>query len=198
MNPDDFKHAWQSQLSGRRLVFDEEVILRQVQRNRRDFRGIIFQRDRLEIGGSVILAGVMIWHYTVSHFWPLLAMAATVAWIGGFMLVDRIRQNRRRPKRDDGVKSCLASAVAEVDHQIWLLRNIFWWYILPPMLACAIVTLDVVWPFEHWILALFGGCFGIIFGGVGIFCHWLNQRCIKKDLEPRRQELEALLQNLQA
>ena len=26
-------------------------------------------------------------------------------------------------------------ATAEIDHQIWLLRNVLWWYLLPPGLA---------------------------------------------------------------
>ena len=35
-------------------------------------------------------------------------------------------------------------------------------------------------------------------GGVLVFwgIYWLNQLCVRKDLEPRRRELEALLQRL--
>jgi hypothetical protein len=36
----------------------------------------------------------------------------------------------------------------------------------------------------------------LFFVAVGWFVYWLNQRCVRKELEPRRQELKALLDSL--
>ena len=39
---------------------------------------------------------------------------------------------------DEPLLSCVKDSLAQVEHQIWLLRNVFWWYLLPsaiPLLA---------------------------------------------------------------
>ncbi len=67
--------------------------------------------------------------------WELLLMGACVTFVGVFMLVDRWRQRRRRPAHDGTLRACTEASLAEVEHQIWLLRNIFWWYLLPCLIG---------------------------------------------------------------
>jgi 4-hydroxybenzoate polyprenyltransferase len=86
----------------------------------------------------------------------------------------------------------------QVNHQIWLLKNVFWWYLLPIAAALGISFGVSAW---HWRqegipmatgIILFVLVCALTYGGV----YWLNQIAVRKDLEPRRQELETLLSSL--
>jgi hypothetical protein len=199
METGDLKAAWQSQLSGRRLVLDEAVILRQVVRGQDEFRGMIFWRDVREVGVALFMTGFFVYHYCQSpdiHAWPLLLLAASMAWIAGFLLVTRIRHGRRYPPREDSVKACAESTLAETNRQIWLLKNVLWWYILPPIAAgefgfvyFAIVVFEDPWTF--WKLQPFTL-------GIALGVYLLNRWAVRAYLEPRRQETESLLKNLQS
>ena len=197
MNPDELKKAWQSQLSGQRLVFNEQVILRQVVRGQSDLRGMLFWRDVREIGVALLLIGVFAYFYLSSadRPWPLLLCAASMAWVAGFMLVDRIRHRKRHPHREDSIKACAESTLAEINHQIWLVKNVFWWYLLPPL-----VTVEVLFAYVA-VLVKDPVAFltpQLITLPIMIGVYFLNRWAVKANLEPRRQETEALLRSLQA
>lgn len=54
------------------------------------------------------------------------------------MGADRARQKKRRAGPGHSLVREVEGALADVEHQIWLLRNVFWWYQLPvvvPILA---------------------------------------------------------------
>ena len=196
MQPSDLKKAWQSQLSGRRLVFDEAVILRQVVRGQSDFRAMLFRRDALEIGLAVILIGAFVYFYfRLDGPWPLLLVAASMAWVAGFLLVDRTGHRRRCPHREDSVKACAESTLAEINHQIWLLKKVLWWYILPP-LASLEIFYGYVAVLVHKPAAFFAAQPFTLVVAIGVY--WLNRWAVETYLEPRRQETEALLRSLQA
>ena len=57
--------------------------------------------------------------------------------IAGFMLADRVRHKRRPPVPSEPLRQCVESSLAEVEHQIWLLRNVLWWYLLPLALSAS-------------------------------------------------------------
>jgi hypothetical protein len=85
------------------------------------------------------------------------------------------------------------ASLADVEHQIWLLRNIFWWYLLPPSIGLVISFVYDAMRIEEarwlpWIeLFIRAGVCALVFAGV----YWLNQYAVRKSLEPRRQELLA-------
>jgi hypothetical protein len=109
-----------------------------------------------------------------------------------------VRQRRRQPAPGDTLRSNVESSLAQVEHQIWLLRNIFWWYLLPPFTAMTIFPAHRAWLSrdDGWpALGEFAGaacCFAL----VAWFIYWLNQYALRKELEPRRKELQALLNSL--
>src|SRR4030095_8476111 len=132
MNFDELQKAWQSEGAQARLTVDADLLLKEVQRNHRSFARTIFCRDVREVGVALVLIPVWIFmgiHWTLPWTWYLCVPA--LLWIAGFMLADRKRQRRRASLPGDRVCSQIQSSLAQVEHQIWLLRNILWWYLLP-------------------------------------------------------------------
>ncbi|MGB7746079.1 MAG: RNA polymerase sigma factor [Verrucomicrobiia bacterium] len=57
------------------------------------------------------------------------------------------------------------ASLIQVNHQIWLLKNIFWWYLLPVLLGLGVFIVSLIWKLRH------DGPFGIIFlAGYALFC----------------------------
>ena len=143
---DELKKAWQSQTSQQRLTLDAGLVLNEVRRNERQFAATIYARDVREVGVALLL--VPVWIYCgirFSHHWSWYLVVPTLLWIAGFMIVDRIRQRRRRPGPGDTLRSSIERSLAQVEHQIWLLQNIFWWYLLPPFAAMTIWPAHRAW-----------------------------------------------------
>jgi hypothetical protein len=199
MNPDALKAAWQSQTSQRRLTMDADALLNEVRCKERSFRRIIFWRDVREVGVAGLMTVFFLWFGIKGRVWSLFVLAALLAGVVVFMIVDRLRQRRRQPSHSDPLLACVEESLAQINHQIWLLKNVFWWYLLPPGIGIALFYGQVSWSLLAaglWRLKDLWGLLGgvlVVFGGV----YWLNQYCVRKDLEPRRRELEALLQGLQ-
>jgi hypothetical protein len=91
------------------------------------------------------------------------------------------------------------SSLAEVEHQIWLLQNVHWWYLLPlavPMLAFFAQTFWRASGGNAWEMAISTSVVTAVVGGVNAWIYWINQKAVRSTLEPRRQELAAILRGL--
>ena len=195
----DLKRAWQSQASPHRLTLDTAVVLNEVRRNERQFAATIWCRDMREVGVALLLVPVWIYMGIKSEsLWSWYLVIPTLLWIAGFMIVDRIRQRRRQPGPGDTLRSSIESSLAQVEHQIWLLRNVFWWYLLPPFAAMMIFPAHRAWQSRDDGLSALAefAAIALVFALVGWFLYWLNQYAVRKDLEPRRKELQSLLRSL--
>ena len=159
---------------------------------------MIFWRDLREIGVSLVM--VPVWFYLIARHslpWTAYLMVPALLWVAGFMLVDRWRHQQRPAEKGEPLGQRVAGSLANVEHQIWLLRNVVWWYLLPPGLAIMAFFGQSAWVVRSadggWALYR-----GNDRGGGGGFrrVYWLNQHAIRSELEPRRQELQALLASL--
>ena len=202
MDPDKFQQAWQAHSSQTRVTIDADLLLKQVQRNRRDFRATILRRDVIEVGVALCL--LPYWFYegfTTPQPWTWWLTVPAIIWVGGFFLVDRMRYPQTPSAPDEPLMKCVENSLAQVEHQIWLLRNVFWWYLLP-------FTISLLAYFAHGALLYFKlysswlGALGVATSAFAFlvvvysFIDYLNQRAVRLDLEPRRQELLALLVSL--
>jgi len=199
MNTDSLKEAWRTQTSQTRLTIDADLLLKEVRRNQKSFDAKIFWRDLREVG--VCLLMVPAWFYLGAQHslpWTWYLMVPAMLWIAGFMLVDRRRHGPHRPEPGKPLSQRVESSLAQVEHQIWLLRNVLWWYLLPPGLPMLAFFGQVGWLARDcgWmIVPVVAGMVAVavlILAGV----YWLNQRAIRVELDPRRQELQALLASL--
>ncbi len=190
MNFEDFQHIWSKQNAGHRMIIHTDLLLQEVRRNQQHFSRTIFWRDFREVG----VALVMVVHFTNRALrlmdWMDGLLALACLGVGLFMLLDRMRQRRCRPSMSGTLKGCVEQSLQDVRHQVWLLRNVLWWYLLPlalPMIlpiACSSLSL------ADFIIRSSG--MWLVFGGV----YWLNQTAVKRTLEPRQHELEQLLADL--
>lgn len=199
MNYEDLQKAWQNQGNPSRVNIDTRALLREVQRNKSDFDSMVFWRDMREVGVAFIMTGVFLYWGIWDGLWPVVLMAVGTLWIAVFMLVDRRRHRRRPPASADPLRSCIEASVQEVDHQIWLLTNVLWWYLLPPgiaglpfigYLAWTARSSDVLW------LKLFVTGLCVVSGSLSLGVYHLNQWAVAKHLQPRRKELQDLLVSL--
>jgi hypothetical protein len=199
MNPDNFKQAWQSQSSLTRLTIDADLLLKEVRRNQRYFAAIIFCRDVREVGISLLMAPL--WLYLGAKFslpWTWYLTAPALVWIAGFMLAHRLRHKRQPPEPSESLRQRVEISLAQVEHQIWLLRNVRWWCLLPVGLPMLAFLGQVGWEGRSggWLTALVVAGMVIVVIIVLAGVYRLNQYAVRSELEPRRQELEALLMGL--
>jgi hypothetical protein len=199
MNSDELKEVWQSQAAPRRLTVDADVLLQQLERTKKSFQTMIFWRDAREVGVALVMLPLWIWiglKETLPWTWYLCIPA--MLWIAGFMVVDRMRQKRCQPRPGNPLRECIKNSLAQVEHQIWLLKNVLWWYLLPPGVALAaffghvaLITREVGWLGEFIVAGIIAVAALILWG-----VYWLNQRAVRHELLPRRQELQEFLASL--
>jgi hypothetical protein len=193
MKFEDWQKAWQSQNAGASVTINADVLLQEVRRNQQHFLATIFWRDVREVGVAYLLAVFFI-AYGGRRDWTHLLVGLACFGVGTFILADRRRQRRRQPAPNDSLRVCAEDSLNQVKHQIWLLRNVFWWYLLPIGAPLAGSTVAAIWHNRHGANELADRCF------YGLFCvllfwgiYWLNQFAVRKTLAPRQRELEALL-----
>lgn len=134
----------------------------------------------------------------LSSPWTWYLTVPALVWIAGFMLVHRIRHKPRPSKADAPLLDCVERSLAEVTDQIWLLRNVLWWYLLPLGVSLLAFFVQVTWLHsKDWLdgLAHLTGPAIVVFVTFA-FVYWLNQHAVRSRLEPRRQELLTLLASL--
>jgi hypothetical protein len=200
MDPDNFKQAWQTQTSQTPLKMDTELLVKEVRRKQQCFTAAIFWRDVREVGSCLLM--LPLWLYLgVKHSspWTWYLTVPALLWIAGYMLVDRMRHKRQSPDPGEPLRQRVESSLAQVEHQIGLLRNVLWWGLLPLILSFLAFFGQAAWQERSggWWMALAISIVVALGGIVFAAIYWLNQYSVRSELEPRRRELETLLRSLE-
>lgn len=199
MNPDDYQKAWQAQSAQPRVTINADLLFKEVQHNQQNFRATVFWRDFREVAIALLL--IPVWFYMgakLSSPWTWYLTVPVLLWIAGFMLVYRIRHKPTPGKAEDSLLHCVERSLTELTDQIWLLRNIFWWYLLPPGLSILAFIIQIAWLHSHgWldVLSHVAPTVIVVFATYA-FIYWLNLWAVRTKLEPRREELLALIASL--
>jgi hypothetical protein len=229
MTFEELQKAWQAQPDRPRLNIDADVLLRELRRNEQGFDWMIIVRDSLEIGAAVVLAALTIYAaiygpdspFFISHLrWPFLLIAAAALWVAGFLIVDRRRQRNRELVTTNPLRYCIQASLRKVEHQIALLKSMFWWYLLPLGIAVAGFMGAEFWEVELMarqaapsgphptpagetgLIVIRAVGFGTLLLGIALvivayrWIYRLNQTAVRRKLEPRRDELQSLLSSL--
>jgi len=198
MNFEDMQKVWQAQDAGATVTINANVLLQEVRRNQQQFRAMILWRDVREVLGCFLLAMYFSYQGVRHHDWTDGLMAVAAMGVGTFMMVDHLRQRGKRPVANHSLKACIETSLDQVSHQIWLLRNVFWWALLPFAAAVAVSIGHSVWHARNpgYVAMIVGVAAALLIALVYVGIYWVNQFAVRKCLEPRRQELEALLASL--
>jgi hypothetical protein len=194
---DELQQAWQSQ-DAPKLRIDSDLLLKEMVRNQKSLIRALFWRDFREVFVGLALVPVS-WYIARSGGWVWLSLGVAGLWIAGYILIDRWRRRHRGPAPvERSLAACVDESLDEVEHQIWLLRNVAWWYLLPCYLACMLPTVFMAakMPKLWWEQASFLLFYAAFFFAVYYFIYWVNQYAVRTGLEPRRQELRAVRESL--
>jgi hypothetical protein len=194
---EEFQKVWQAQ-DGAPL--DADLLMETLQRHDQSFRRTIFWRDAREIGVALALIPVWTWLGIAQRSpWTWWLGIPGLLWVAGFMFVDRRRQLRAAPPAGASLRVGIAGSLAHVEHQIWLLRNVLWWYLLPLGIPLALFFVQLAIPtgrqdpFPLWQAIVAAAVpLGFLIGLYG-FIYWLNQYAVRKLLEPLRERLQSAL-----
>ena len=200
MQPDDLKAAWQAESAKARITIDMDILLTEFRRNQKQFDTMIFLRDAREVGVALIMIPPWIYWGFRSELpvtWYLTIPA--LLWVAGYMLWDRHVQKKKRPPADAPLRENVQGALADVTHQISLLRNVHWWYLIPLGVPIFAFFTQTAWNLREtgWEALIFWLFLVAFLVGLYWFLYWVNQYAVRKQLEPRRAELEMLLSNLE-
>ena len=134
MKLDELQEAWKSQDT--RIAVETSLLLASMREKQERYKRYIWLRDIREGWGS-ILAAVFFVCYAESdvesrlQLWPFYLAMAILFGIGVFRVIDTRRQNRKALRYEDSALSFVERSLLNINHRIWLLKNIFWWWILP-------------------------------------------------------------------
>ena len=201
MNFEDIQKDWRQQSERETVIIKTDILLKEVQRNKQSFDVAIFWRDVREAGGSFAMMIFFIYQSIKNHNTILLYPAAACLFVGTYMVIDRIKLKRRFPysEQNSSLKDCIKISLGHVNHQIWLLKNVAWWYLLPFAIGVSIPFVIGAWHMRDSgsLLPFLVKTFVfLIILYVGIY--YLNQFAVSKELMPRKDELEALLKSIES
>jgi hypothetical protein len=170
----------------------------------------LFVRDIVEASAGVLvsIAFGLIWWKQGRAGWPIALAIGCILWVTGFFIRERIRAHRNRLNSDAPLLAKIEADIAELRHQRCLLLNVAKWYLAPCVAAILIVLAMIILNMpakalaalpEHWLFVV--GFFGGYLVLVGLL-YWLvwfvNRRAVRKQIEPRLEELEKLHQSLRS
>lgn len=200
--PDHFQQAWQTQSAGARLAVDAELLAGEIRSRQQCFHSAMLWTDLIEVGIALSLLPVWIWMGVAqSSPWTWYLAVPVLIWNIVFTAVYRIRCRPKPSGSGEPLIQCVKDSLNQVEDQIWLTRNFFWWNTLP--LAIAILALVAhlsLLKADGWRDAItdVNAVLFVLFAILFYFVHRMSQRAIDAEggFESRRQELLGLLSSL--
>lgn len=199
MTFEELQKTWQASSPAATITIDAGTLLKKVRRNQNAFRVTIFWRDVREVVVISLVAVFFLHHGLKHHDWTdeLLALAGFL--VSAFIVADRVFQRIKQPVKNATLKACIESSIHQLSHQIWLLRNMAWWYLGPVVVALEIsFVMDALHSRHGPVVAVAG----LIWNSLIMFLvYWgiyrLNQHLVRKKLMPEREDLKALLADIE-
>ncbi|MCG8651068.1 MAG: beta-lactamase family protein [Pirellulales bacterium] len=201
MKPDEFQKAWQADAAQTRVTFDVVALSKEVRRCHQSLQSTIFWRDIRETAISLLM--LPLWFFLgirLSLPWTWYLTVPALVWVTGFIVWDRRRHPQRSSEPGEPLLFYVKESLSQVEHQIWLLRNVFWWYLLPFSISIMAFFLQITWQSSSGWLEFVGftGCLCGFLVAVYWGTYRLNQRAVREQLQPRRRDLLKLVASLES
>lgn len=200
MTLDEYQEAWKVEAAQVQVSFDTELLSQKVKQAQSSFRSTILWRDIREVGLSLLM--IPVWFVMGTAFslpWTWYLTIPVFVWIAGFMLVDRLRHPQTRSRAGEPLSFYVQESLNQMEHQVWLLRNVFWWALLPPSISIMAFFLQVGWDGvkSWWGAAIIAGLGGTVVFYLYRWIYRLNQMVVREHLEPRRDKLRKLISSIE-
>ena len=159
----------------------------------RKFDRIIRRRNRREVAaGVVVIAAFSVMAFVFSPV--LVKIGAVIVVLSSLYIIYKILKHH--PRKDEAsinipVRAFLQNEIIKIDREISLLKNVLWWYILPPLTGMLLMIAGEEKSMTQKIIRI------AITVLIGAIVYFLNQHAVKKDLEPMKKDLEENLKQLE-
>ena len=202
MNWNELKTTWASQKLTTTPLTDPEALRRDFEAKRRRFARTFFWRDVREAAAGLFVAGVFAYvGWQMGRVgWPIALAVVLMLGLTGFFVRERFRAHRQKVGADASLVAKLEAEIAELRRQRGLLLNVGTWYLAPCIGAAAIVAATTLIHAPRPLAAkLLAGLIMLIFLALVSWGVWaLNRWAVRKQIDPRLEELEKLHQSLLA
>jgi hypothetical protein len=196
MNWNDLKTVWSSQDLPAGPGVDLATLQRSFETKRRKLARGLFRRDVVEAVAGLLVSGVFA--YTGWQMgkegWPIALAVVLMLGLTGFFVQQRVRAHRQRLGSDAPLLAKLEADLAELRHQRRLLLNVGKWYLAPCIAAAAVVAGTAIVHAPVVLSAkLLAGASMLVLLALTCWGVWALNRCaVRKQIEPRLEELEKL------
>jgi hypothetical protein len=190
MNDDALKKLWQEQSFRSLPPLPDEAQIAAMKMRMQSFDRTISSRDYGEVAACIFIGIFFGWSLIFQDNSPLtragcVVLIASAVFIGWKLIASKRRLPQAEPNAPifDAVKVELQ----KVENQISLLQSVAWWYLLPLFVGVMMCywggpgSLASKLTYFAVVLVVYG------------FIYWLNQRAVKTNLLPLKQELASLL-----
>lgn len=200
MSLDKYQQAWKVEALQGKVAFDAEELTQEVQRSHEAFRAMIVRQHLVQV--ALVLAMIPFWWLMgiiTSATWTWYLTMPVMLWIAVIYLLNLKHYTQRPSEPSEPLLVCAKVSLAQVERQIWLMRNLLWWNVLPAAVAMMAFFIDCAWEMTHtwWgcmLVSVFCAVFMCLLYGWG---YRTNELSVRKELEPRRSDLQKLIQNLE-
>jgi membrane protein implicated in regulation of membrane protease activity len=200
MNWDELTAVWRKQPKERVPEAAFEVLRKTFEKKSRRLAGALFWRDIREF----LAAALVIFVFARAALsrgqagWPLWISTILVLGVAVFFLKERIRAHRNKTGPNASLLEKIEADIGELRHQRELLLKVGTWYLGPCVLSWFIVMASTRFHGLSGVLRT-PVQMGAYFGG-SLVLFWLvwkmNQRAVRKKIEPRLADLESLKNGL--
>lgn len=193
MTLEEYREAWRRQDAGAGDGPEAERLLARVRERSEAFDQRIRRHDRRETLAACAVALFFGWELLTAGSWLEGAGALVIVVSAAFVVwwLRRARRAGRAERADRPVAQQLRVHLARVEEQIRLQETVLWWYLGPPGVGVALFVLGL--DAGPLATALVLGAVVVVYAAVW----WMNQRTVRRDLEPRREELQRMLERLE-
>jgi hypothetical protein len=200
MNWNDLKTAWDNQSLLAGPGADLATLRDGFESKRRRLARIFFWRDVREAAAGLFVAGVFAYvGWQMGRVgWPIALAVVLMLGLTVFFVRERFRAHQQKVGADASLVAKLEAEIAELRRQRGLLLNVGTWYLTPCMGAAAIVAATTLIHAPKPLAAkLAAGLIMLIFLALVSWGVWaLNRWAVRKQIDPRLEELEKLHQSL--
>lgn len=203
MNWNDYEALWKRQELPVGANADIEALKATFETKRRKLAKVLFAGDALEAGAGVagVVAYGFIWWQIGKTGWPIALAMALVLGVVWVFVRELAEARRARQGADASLLAKVEADIAALRRRRRLILGLWKWYLGPTAASVVIVGMTITRSRPQFDIArdpVFLGGFSLFFAGL-LWLAWEgNRRAVRKQLEPRIEELEKLRREISA